>query len=253
MLSVITVTFNNFSELEDTLNSLPEVGIESVVVNGGSCEKTKALLSTRRGPSVSENDKGISDAFNKGFKLAIGEYITYLNSGDVLIDKNYYKEAQDFLSSHSDIDFVYADICFVDQFAGEIRVKSNQPLPHMPFLHPTLILRRSVMEEAGLFSLDYKIAMDLDFVYRLLKLGAKGHYFPRMVVKMDGTGVSSKNFIRSYKEVFKIAVSNKDYSLRALTFFAKNGLKLGAKLLLLKSGGDTLLGKYRQNRYKLKK
>ena len=72
MISVITVTYNNYNDLHRTLASLEKVvGIESVVVNGGECEKTKKLLSNFDGIAISEPDKGISDAFNKGGTHAI--------------------------------------------------------------------------------------------------------------------------------------------------------------------------------------
>ena len=72
MVSVITVTYNNYNDLHRTLRSLKNVtGIESVVVNGGDCNKTKKLLSNYDGIAISEPDKGISDAFNKGVTRAI--------------------------------------------------------------------------------------------------------------------------------------------------------------------------------------
>ena len=85
MISVITVTYNNYDDLHRTLHSLKNVdGIESVVVNGGDCEKSKKLLSNYDGIAISEPDKGISDAFNKGIALANGDNVMFLNSGDVL-------------------------------------------------------------------------------------------------------------------------------------------------------------------------
>ena len=72
MTPVITVTYNNYNDLHRTLYSLKNVdGIESVVVNGGDCNKTKKLLSNYDGIAISEPDKGISDAFNKGVTSAI--------------------------------------------------------------------------------------------------------------------------------------------------------------------------------------
>ena len=72
MISVITVTYNNYDDLHRTLHSLKNAdGIESVVVNGGDCNKTKNLLSNYDGITISEPDKGISDAFNKGVTRAI--------------------------------------------------------------------------------------------------------------------------------------------------------------------------------------
>lgn len=251
MISVVTLTFNNFDELKKTIDSLPD-DVESIVINGGSCSKTIDFLSSYRGKSLSEKDKGISDAFNKGFQLSTGRYVVYLNSGDELIDTSYYSEAINILNSNSQVDFVYADICFIDQFAGEIRARSDKKLPNMPFLHPTLIVRRSVMEKIGLFSLEYNIAMDLDFAYRLVKSGGKGKYIPRMVVKMDGLGVSSHNYVLGFKEVLAIIFRNKDFSMLSIRFIIFRSISLIAKLLFLKFKGDKVLGQYRKRRYQIK-
>lgn len=250
MISIVTVTFNNYDELILTLSSLPS-SVESVVVNGGDCERTKNYLLTYKGKSITEKDRGISDGFNKGFKLASGDYIVYVNSGDKVIDQEYFIEAEEMLNSRPELDFVYADINFIDQFAGEIRVRSINNFPHMPYLHPTLIVRKSLMERIGLFNLEYKNAMDLDFAYRLIKSGAKGHYIPRMVVKMDGQGVSSQNYIRGFKEVVRIIFRNRDYSPRSISFIVKRVLSLLGKVLLLKLGGSKILGLYRSIRYKI--
>ena len=86
MISIITVTYNNFDDLYRTLNSLEKIdGIEKVVVNGGDCAKTKEYLSDFDGISISEPDKGISDAFNKGVSRANGDNLMFLNSGDCLL------------------------------------------------------------------------------------------------------------------------------------------------------------------------
>jgi GT2 family glycosyltransferase len=250
MLSVITITFNNFSDLLLTVNSIPKLqGIESVIINGGNCLQTAEFLKHYAGTCVSEKDKGISDAFNKGFERASGEYVTFLNSGDVLIGPSYYKEAQEILSSRLDIDFVYADISFLDQFAGEIHNKSIRKLPYMPYLHPTLILRRSVMQKIGNFDLDFKIAMDLDFAYRLVNSGSQGYYLQSAVVKMDGLGVSSTNYFRHYTEVLRVIVKNRDFSFQSAYYLLKHLITLSVKVFLIKIGGKSFIGWYRKKRY----
>ena len=79
MISIVTITFNNFSELEATLKSLEPAKsskeIQSVVINGGSCQKTTNFLNSFSGKYLTEVDNGISDAFNKGILEADGEYI----------------------------------------------------------------------------------------------------------------------------------------------------------------------------------
>ena len=121
MISVITVTYNNYDGLQRTLHSLKNVdGIESVVVNGGDCNKTKKLLKNFDGISISEPDNGISDAFNKGVTHATGENVMFLNSGDVLLSPDYLQEAEKIIDFNPEISFVHSDSLFEDRLSGII-------------------------------------------------------------------------------------------------------------------------------------
>lgn len=79
----------------------------------------------------------------------------------------------------------------------------------MPYLHPTMIVRREVFDKAGLFRTDLKIAMDYDFIVRMKKAGLKGFYFKEVYsVKMDGTGKSIKQESAALKECFLVLKQN---------------------------------------------
>lgn len=250
MLSVITITFNNYDELRSTLDSVTNIPqIESLVVNGGNCSKTLEFLKSYSGKSISEKDSGISDAFNKGWKSASGEAIVFLNSGDLLIDKNYLIEAENIIRT-KDVDFIYADMIFEDPIAGDLLIKSVDPLPCMPFNHPTLIVRKEVFNKIGGFNLEYKTAMDLDFVYRMLKVTTKGHYIQKPVVRMDGRGVSSSKHFKVYKEKCVIAVRNGDFSFRAFFILFRHFLSLVLKKSLLALRLEWIIKVYRKMRYK---
>ncbi len=217
MISVVTITFNNTSELIETLATLKSAGgIESVVVNGGSCNKAKELLYKNKIKSISEKDYGISDAFNKGLFLSSCESITFLNSGDFLIDSTYYERADEILVKNPEIDFIYADIIFVHKSSGEHIVKPGDiRIGDMPFPHPSLIVRRRVFEEIGTFDKNYKLAMDYEFVYRMIKHGCKGYYLlGAPVVKMIGDGVSSSNGKEGLRERAKALKSNDLWSFK---------------------------------------
>jgi len=206
MISVVTITFNNFSELRETLKSvegIPEV--ESVVINGGSDPLTTEFLKNHSGTVVNEKDEGISDAFNKGVRYSKGRAVAYLNSGDVLLDREYYIWADRVLAEDPGISFVYADIIFVDPLTGE-NVMKPRGRDHlnlgkgMPFPHPSMVVRREIFEQIGGFSMDFKIAMDFDFVVRLLSAGHRGLYYPQATVKMDGGGVSTSRELQGIME-----------------------------------------------------
>ncbi len=229
MISVVTITYNNFSELKATLSSLKGLSeIESVVINGGSDPESREFLKTHSGTVVNEPDQGISDAFNKGVRYSKGEAIAFLNSGDTLLDHEYYLWANRALKEDPSIDFVYSDILFMDPVAGAItmkpRGKNRVDLGEgMPFPHPSMVVRRELFEKLGGFSMDYKIAMDFDFAVKLVSAGHRGTYYPQPTVKMDGAGVSSARELQAIMECKK--------SLLEHGVFQENRAKFDKRLL----------------------
>lgn len=249
-LSIVTITFNNYQELLQTLKSIETIDAEKVIINGGACKATKGFLDQSSFKAISEKDNGIADAFNKGLNHSTGDFVTFLNSGDSLMDQEYYNNVIHLLDDNKNLDFVYADLALIDQYAGEIRVRSNRSLPCMPFLHPTLVVRRSVFEKIGQFDQQFKIAMDLDFVYRMVRNGAVGHYIPQMVVKMDGRGVSSTQHSKHFMEVLRVILKNKDFTLTSLSYLLRRLILLAVKAVLLGFGGELLMKAYRRFRYR---
>ena len=243
MISVITVTYNNYDDLHRTLSSLEKVdGIERVVVNGGDCEKTKEYLSTFNGIKISEPDKGISDAFNKGVIAATGENVMFLNSGDVLLSPEYLKEAETVLNLNQQISFVHSDLLYDDRISGDIRLTALQPFffrapplgRGMPYHHQSMIVRKNVFEKTGLFNLRYKISMDFDWVCRLRIHGLIGYYWNKEpVVKMDGGGLSAVKehlviweSLRALKENRILSIKNMyGITVRILFFLARQTME----------------------------
>jgi len=207
MISVVTVTYNNFQELKDTLQPLSHCkNIESIIINGGNCQQTQEFLESYSGASISERDEGIADAFNKGVELSTGDAIVFLNSGDFLIDTTYYQKADVIFRENDDIDFIYSDITFVHSELTDLLVKPNLNfIGKMPFPHPSLIVRKKIFDQIGQFDSSFKTAMDFDFVYRMLYAKAKGFYYQEgPVVKMIGNGVSSTQGTQGLKERVKV-------------------------------------------------
>ena len=211
MISVITITYNNFEELESTLNSIKDLDrIEIVVINGGNCEKTAKLLSSwplqKNFQYQSEPDKGIADAFNKGLKLAKGDKIVFLNSGDLLLDKNYFRSAEDLLDSSDDISFMHGKVIFTDILCGPM-VMSPRLCSlgrGMPYYHQTMCVKKEVFDKVGGFDISFKVAMDYDFVVRMKKARFEGYYYTRNpVVQMDGGGISATNETLSILECYR--------------------------------------------------
>src|ERR1035437_129963 len=178
-ISIVTITYNNLSELKKTLESIPrEDYIESVIINGGNSTETIEYLINNKGIVVNEKDKGIADAFNKGIMHSTGDAVMFLNSGDLLYDKRYPDIALKLLENDTNISFVHAPIIFDDQHGGElvIRPRMKNLGRGMPYLHPTMIVRKEVFEQLDGFNMKYEIGMDFDFIVRMEKKGYKGFY-----------------------------------------------------------------------------
>lgn len=207
MISIITITFNNYDELVKTLESIQGLSnIQSIVINGGSCEKTLGFLKNYKGIVLSEKDRGISDAFNKGISFATGEALMFLNSGDLLIDPSYITECNRKLAESPEIDYFYSDIIFKDELLGAVKINVGSKLKNlskgMPYPHQSLIIRKRVFDKIGGFDENLKVAMDFDFIIRMFNTNFKNFkYLPIASVEMDGSGISSKQQLKSIEEV----------------------------------------------------
>ena len=204
ILSIISITLNNFEELLNTVESVRGIDdCEHIIINGGSCPQTSEFLQGYSGKTVSEPDLGISDAFNKGIRYSQGEALIMLNSGDILIDRTYPKKAIKILHEHPEIDFIHADLIFEDTLIGPyimqpLRTQNNFH-PNigrgMPYRHQSMVVRKSIYDKVGLFNLNY-ICCDYDWVCRWELISRKSNrtaYYLQgdPVIKMDGTGISS--------------------------------------------------------------
>lgn len=213
-ISIITITYNNFSELKKTISSIAHLeDIESIVINGGECELTKKYLIDHHQSFISERDQGISDAFNKGLRLASGDAILFLNSGDTLIDSNYIKWAIERFQNNPNLDFTYSDIFFDSPDKGKTLVSAKYAGKRslargMPYPHQSLIIRKRIFDQIGNFDTSFRVAMDFDLVLRMKKLNANGDYYNGASVLMDGGGISSKRKFLALSETYRALKKN---------------------------------------------
>ena len=213
LISIITVTYNNYEDLLLTVDSVKNIlDSEHIIINGGNCEKTAKFLHDFPGIFLSENDQGISDAFNKGIKLSNGSAIMFLNSGDILLDKTYPKRALSILENNLDIDFVHADEIYNDTHIGSyikkpLRTKKqNNPSigRGMPYRHQTMIIRKTLFKKIGLFNIKL-ITMDYEWICRWELTSGIAYYLEgEPVVQMDGSGVSARKEWKVVWEAIKI-------------------------------------------------
>ena len=217
LLTIVTITKNNFEELLCTVNSVRDLdGCEHMIINGGNCPRTIDFLQGYSGKSISEPDQGIADAFNKGIHHSNGDAIIMLNSGDTLIDQNYPARASQILDQYPDIDFVHADLIFEDKLIGPYVMQPlrlmNSLYPNigrgMPYRHQSMVVRKEVFDRVGLFNLDY-ISSDYDWVCKwelsIKESHGKAYYSDGVpVIKMDGGGISSTQESKIILEAIQI-------------------------------------------------
>nr|WP_121269738.1 glycosyltransferase family 2 protein [Pedobacter schmidteae] len=169
-VSIITVNYNNKAGLDKTIQSVTSQSypnIEYIVIDGGSDDGSKAVLTKyndKLAYAVSEPDKGIYNAMNKGIKVATGEYLLFLNSGDNLIDDQVIEKAVQYGLAE---DLVYGDLVYVN---GEIYTDwiAEDELTFDSFYehtipHPSTFIKRSLFETVGLYNEQLKIVSDWEF------------------------------------------------------------------------------------------
>jgi len=200
-VSIITVTFNSEKYLEDTLVSIfsqsyPD--IESIVIDGKSTDGTLSILQKFQNKItyISEPDTGIYDAMNKGIELATGGIIGFLNSDDVLFDKEIIKKVVHSFSS--DVDCVYGNVILVNECNKIVRNYSSANFKlkdfefgHMP-PHPSFYVRKEAFQKFGHYNTSFKISADYDLLLRFLYIHKlKSKYLDFILVKMRDGGISS--------------------------------------------------------------
>ncbi|MBQ7631921.1 MAG: glycosyltransferase [Paludibacteraceae bacterium] len=204
-ISIITITYNSAHSLPRTIDSVlsqtyPD--IEHVIVDGASSDGTREIIAAyaKAHPNVrwvSEKDKGIYNALNKGIAMASGDVIGFLHSDDVFFSPDSIGQiAAAFASSEADV--VYGDLQYCRGEKVIRRWKSNDFQPSalkfgwMP-PHPTVYVRSKVYQEVGEYDEWFHISADYDMMLRIFSAGYKTQYIPAVLVSMETGGASNRN------------------------------------------------------------
>ena len=212
-VSIITVSWNSAKTIEDTIKSVVSQSypdVEYIIVDGLSKDNTLEIVNKYKdkiAKIVSEKDKGIYDAFNKGVKMATGDIVGILNSDDFYTNPQVIEKiVQTFKQSNSDA--VYADLVYVNEedtsrisryFKGGNYDRKKFEWGWMP-PHPTFFIKREAYHSFGLFNMEMKIAADYEIMLRFLyKNKLKASYLPEVIVKMREGGNSNGSLAIRYK------------------------------------------------------
>lgn len=204
-ISLITVTYNSAATLEQTIQSVLSQtypNIEYIVVDGVSTDETLQIIEKYKhkiSKFVSEKDKGLYDAINKGIDLASGNIIGILHSDDFYID-NHVIEKYAALFSNSACDAAYSDLYYVDKTNTDkiIRKWKSGNYKRNAFIngwmppHPTFFVKKDCYQKFGKFNLQFHSAADYELMLRFIhKHKIKLSYLPEYTVKMRMGGKSN--------------------------------------------------------------
>lgn len=247
-VTVITVCFNSVKTVERTLQSVAEQDwshIEHIVIDGASTDGTNSVIEYYRAGLahfISEPDRGIYDAMNKGLALATGDIVCFLNADDFYATTDVLSRVASAIESKQ-LDALIGDVGFFrdnDIYRTVRRYRSDRFTPKrlawgwMP-AHPALFMRRAVFDRIGYFKTDYQIAGDYEHVVRAFSSGAlRYQHLPVILVRMQMGGVSTRGFratLRLNQEILRACRENKvptnyfkiftKYPAKILEFFNK--------------------------------
>lgn len=216
-ISIITATYNSGATIRDTIKSVLSQNysdFEHIIVDGGSKDKTidiiKDFESQYKGRLkwISEPDKGIYDAMNKGIQLSTGDVIGILNSDDYFTSDTI---LDSIAKNITGVDAVYGDIHFIDSENPQkcVRYYSSKNFApwkmrfgYMP-AHPSFYCWKKIYDKFGDYDLDFPIGADYEMLVRLLLINRiKAQYIPLDCVTMRTGGVSSSG-IKSHHQISK--------------------------------------------------
>ena len=240
-VSIVTAVYNSAATVGETLSSVRSqrrAVVEHIVVDGGSTDGTADLLRVAQGGLarlIVEPDRGIYDALNKGFALATGDVVGLLHADDVYANEAVLAHVADAFSDPA-VDAVYGDLQYVSKDNPERVVREWKSGEFerrrlrwgwMP-PHPTVFLRRRVLERLGPFDLRYRIAADYEHMLRLLSdESLRIVYLPEVLVRMRVGGVSNRSLRNMLLKSREDLRAMRAYRIGGLgTLLAKNLTKL---------------------------
>ncbi len=242
-VSIVTVCYNSAETIENTLISVISQSypnIEYIVIDGQSTDATLEIIGrykSKLAKVISEPDKGIYDAINKGIQLASGELVGVLNSDDFYVNSSVIEEVVNTLQQKN-ADCVYGDLQYVDRQNTDL-IKRNwvsgkyeQGLFYKGWMppHPTFFIKNECYKKYGYFNLKLKSAADYELMLRMLHVHQiKAAYLPKVLVKMRVGGksnISLMNRIKANRED-KLAWNINGIKPRFYTLLMKPLSKLG--------------------------
>ena len=220
--SVITVTYNAGKVLEDTIQSVvfqTYRNVEYIIVDGNSKDNTLEIVDKYRdriSQVISEPDKGLYDAMNKGIQLATGDYLCFLNAGDEFHDNETLQKIVHTLKGKELPDVIYGETAIVDEeghFLHMRRLSAPQTLTWKSFKQGMLVCHQAFFARRELavqhpYDLKYRFSADFDWCIRIMKRAKYLHNTKLTLIDYLNEGMTTRNHKASLKERFRIMVKH---------------------------------------------
>jgi len=224
-LSIITVCFNSEKYIASAIESVISQSypnLEYIIIDGGSTDNTIEIINSYSGKIskfISEPDKGIYDAMNKGIMHATGDIIGILNSDDYYKDNQVLDKIVQLFRNHK-TNSVFADIDYVDPKRENKIIRKWVSGPYKPHsfkkgwhpAHPGFFVKKNIFNSFGDYDLSYKVAADFELMLRFIeKHKISNYYLPESIINMRLGGESNKslrNIFKGNKECFRAFKKN---------------------------------------------
>lgn len=227
-VSIITVCLNSAATLEQTINSVLSqtyTNIEYIIIDGGSTDGTIDIIKKYESQIscwISEPDRGLYDAMNKGIERATGDIIGIINSDDWYELSTVEKVLACFCSTNADLvhgnrsEFSDADNT---TYLRTPELRENYIFFTCAYLHPTVFVKSEIYKKYGAFNCKYKVCADYEFLLRLYAQGVRIHYLPEILTHFRVGGFSRKHGWKLVREMHHISrtalrsvnIKNKDW------------------------------------------
>lgn len=236
-ISIITVTFNCQNTISKTIESVISQtykNLEYIVIDGNSNDNTKNIINKYKEnitTFISENDNGIYDALNKGIKLAKGEFIVILHSGDIFYNKSTIEHSINEIGNYINTDIFFSNILFIENIENKRILRKYSSKYFKPFMfrfgfmpaHTSVIIRKKCFEDIGYYNIEYKIASDFDLLFNFIYINKiKYKYIDMYFTYMTMGGISTSGFksmIKINNEIIHSLKSHNVYSNKVFIYF----------------------------------
>lgn len=225
LVSVVTVVYNGEKYLEQTIQSVINQSygnVEYIVIDGGSTDGTLDIIKKYEDQIdywVSEKDKGIYDAMNKGIQVATGEFIAFINADD-WYEKNAIEHVIKAYNQKKNTDFFYGNLSYIKKNGEVVLWEGNRGNKGLEIPHPTCFIRSSILKRE-LFNADFSIVADAELTLRLFNSNIESFYIDEVIANFRDGGVSSV-FWATQKENFYILAKYIGVGYALKSFFKKS-------------------------------